>query len=256
MAATLNPSSPEFALDQSSSASQSKLNPNASEFKLVVNDSVPKSELNPLASEFKVRLPSAFNPEASPFVPLAEPSLRADAAEFHPTGAGEEWLHLQHADVFGRKPKHREIPPATEAEWELRIAKREKEVETIKSLPSYKLYCDILPPDLRGDGDPKTPDPRDRNVSKRMWKWTVERWRLELKARRTYTTSVMLQCREYALRMEAEGRSWDGVDGTKLVRGTLKAMPASISLSTAVPVLSEPPGLTLSKKSRHHGKFS
>merc|ERR1719356_187354 len=99
------------------------------------------------------------------------------------------------------------MPPATDDVWEARIAKREKEVVTIKSLQSYRLYVEVFPHDKRGDDDPRTPDARDRTVSKRMWKWNVEKWRLQLKSRCVYSRAVALQCREYMKRNEAEGCS-------------------------------------------------
>lgn len=143
-------------------------------------------------------MPSAFNPEAPEFRPRVEiTKMRAEAAEFIPmagTWAMCEALQQRHK---------RQMPPATDEEWEARTAKREKEVETIKSLQSYRLYVEVFPHDKRGDDDPKTPDPRDRNVSKRMWKWNVEKWRLQLKSRCVYSRAVALQCREYLLLEEA-----------------------------------------------------
>lgn len=135
--------------------------------------------LNPAAPEFQ--MPRPFNPQAAEFIPMAG-----------------GWAQLQAATEalqFQQKQK-RAMPFATEEEWRQRIAKREKEVETIKSLQSYRLYIEVFPHDKRGHDEPKTPDPRDRTVSKRTWKWNVERWRLQLKSRCVYSRSVMLQCRE------------------------------------------------------------
>merc|ERR1719343_130374 len=88
------------------------------------------------------------------------------------------------------------MPYATDEEWVARISKREKEVQTIKSLQSYRLYVEVFPRGERGEDDPKTPDPSDRTVSKRMWKWNVEKWRLQLKSRCVYSRAVLLQCKE------------------------------------------------------------
>merc|ERR1719265_1555739 len=153
----------------------------------------------------------------------------------------------------------RQMPPATDEEWEARAAKREKEVETIKSLQSYRLYVEVFPQDKRGDDDPKTPDPRDRNVSKRMWKWTVEKWRLQLKGRCVYSRAVALQCREYVLMAEtcheteeaglgAEGA--DNEDGGACRR--LRVEPWG-SLGRLLTVdIPQPPGIAvLSTKDRH-----
>mmetsp|Transcript_77827 Transcript_77827/g.252230 ORF Transcript_77827/g.252230 Transcript_77827/m.252230 type:complete len:243 (+) Transcript_77827:153-881(+) len=156
--------------------------------------------LNPSAPEFS--MPGTnFDPEAPVFKPLSDITMRADAAEFIPTLGGYELQKL--AEVYSQKHK-RQMPPATEEEWETRISKREKEVATIKSLQSYRLYVEVFPPDQRTEEDPKTPDPRDKTVSKRMWKWNVEKWRLQLKSRCVYSRTSLLQFREYVLQQEQE----------------------------------------------------
>lgn len=148
--------------------------------------------LNPQAPEFQ--MPSSlFNPHAPEFQPVGQ-SLRPEAAEFIPMAGG--WQVLQAAAEAYQNKQKRQMPYATDEEWEQRISKREKEVETIKSLQSYRLYIEVFPHSARGDDDPKTPDPRDRTVSKRMWKWNVEKWRLQLKSRCVYSRTVLLQCRE------------------------------------------------------------
>lgn len=153
----------------------------------------------------------SFNPDAPEFKPVTEMSLRPEAAEFIPMVGG--WAMLQGAvDAYQHIKQKREMPYATDEEWDQRIAKREKEVETIKSLQSYRLYIEVFPHDKRGDDDPKTPDPRDRSVSKRMWKWNVEKWRLLLKSRCVYSRSVMIQCREL-LRRHAEKAAAASVAG-------------------------------------------
>jgi hypothetical protein len=147
--------------------------------------------LNPKAPEFQ--MPS-LNPNAPEFKPVGESSLtlRPDAAEFIPMAGGLYTLQAV-TEAYQNKQK-RAMPWASDEEWEQRILKREKEVETIKSLQSYRLYIEVFPHDRRSDDDPKTPDPRDRTVSKRMWKWNVEKWRLQLKSRCVYSRSVLLQC--------------------------------------------------------------
>lgn len=156
-------------------------------------------------------MPSVFNPEAPEFRPSMESTkMRAEAAEFIPMAGA--WAMCE---VLQQQQQKRQMPPATDEEWEARTAKREKEVETIKSLQSYRLYVEVFPHDKRGDDDPKTPDPRDRNVSKRMWKWNVEKWRLQLKSRCVYSRAVALQCREYVLMAEAAEQEAEdpGMDG-------------------------------------------
>mmetsp|Transcript_52160 Transcript_52160/g.113046 ORF Transcript_52160/g.113046 Transcript_52160/m.113046 type:complete len:278 (-) Transcript_52160:58-891(-) len=193
--------------------------------------------LDPNAPAFMMPLSA----EAQEFLPVADAlgqSLRAEAAEFIPMVGG--WATLQAATEALQQKQKRQMPYATDEEWEARVAKREKEVETIKSLQSYKLYVEAFPHDKRRDDDPKTPDPRDRTVSKRMWKWNVEKWRLQLKgwaspasssapasaegptavaeaaaaapaapcseALRVYSRNVCLQCRDFIQR-HAEAQS-------------------------------------------------
>jgi len=105
------------------------------------------------------------------------------------------------SEVPGRRP----VPAATDEEWEARGAKREREVLAIKALQSYRWYAEVFPPHKRGDDEPQTPDPHDRRVSKRMWKWSVERWRLQLKGRCVYSRATMLECRTYLMQEAAGG---------------------------------------------------
>jgi len=151
--------------------------------------------LNPKAPEFQ--MPTSFNPNAPEFKPYQVDSaltLRPEAAEFIPMHGG--WAAVQAASEAYQNKQKRQMPWASDEEWEQRISKREKEVATIKSLQSYRLYIEVFPHDKRNEDDPKTPDPRDRTVSKRMWKWNVEKWRLQLKSRCVYSRAVLLQFRE------------------------------------------------------------
>lgn len=158
---------------------------------------------------------------------LADASfMRADAAEFIPTVAG--WAALQ-AFQPKQHAKCRQMPPASEEEWESRINKREKEVMTIKALQSYRMYAEVFPPALRGEEDPMTPDPRDRNISKRMWKWNVEKWRLQLKSRCVYSRAAMLQCRE-VMRTHPEGQEQD----SESANGPLVTCSAAVASASSV----------------------
>jgi len=140
---------------------------------------------DPNAPEFRM-----LNPEAPEFKPI---KMRADAAEFVPTSGGWATLNAA-AEAYSQRVVNRQMPYATNEEWEQRIAKREKEIEIIKSLQTYRLYIEAIPVDMRVDDAPHTPDPRDRSVSKRMWKWNVEKWRLQLKGRCAYSRETMLSC--------------------------------------------------------------
>lgn len=140
---------------------------------------------DPDAPEFRL-----LNPDAPEFKPV---QMRPDAAEFIPTAAGWTTLNAA-AEAYSQRVANRQMPYATNEEWEQRIAKREKEIEIIKSLQTYRLYIEAIPTDMRVEDAPHTPDPRDRSVSKRMWKWNVEKWRLQLNGRCAYSRETMLAC--------------------------------------------------------------
>eukprot|EP00747_Dinoflagellata_sp_TGD_P169220 gnl/TRDRNA2_/TRDRNA2_197634_c0_seq1.p1 gnl/TRDRNA2_/TRDRNA2_197634_c0~~gnl/TRDRNA2_/TRDRNA2_197634_c0_seq1.p1 ORF type:complete len:244 (-),score=45.13 gnl/TRDRNA2_/TRDRNA2_197634_c0_seq1:138-869(-) len=210
------------------------LNPNAPEFRLPGSEH--KDALNPNAPEFSPKLSDSIC------------KMNADAAEFFPTSSG--WSSLQSAAEAYAQRQKRQMPPASDEEWDQRIAKREKEVETIKSLQSYRLYIEAFPPELRSADDPRTPDPRDRTVSKRMWKWNVEKWRLQLKSRCVYPRELMLQCREYVMHGQqpkaspSSGYPGSGSDGD--ARAQRAAAVAGSKPATCVRLpqgVHEPPGL-------------
>lgn len=156
--------------------------------------------LNPHAPDFvpDVDVPQIVFPRyvGSPDAKLplesdAASQLNPNAADFIPTCSFAQ-LSAK-AEAWAQQATKRQMPYATDEEWEQRINKREKEVETIKSLPSYKIFLEMVPKELRTSEDPRTPDPTDRAVSKRMWKWNVEKWRLQIKGRCVYRRETLLQ---------------------------------------------------------------
>lgn len=199
--------------------------------------------MDPSAMEFYPW--TMFNPEAPVFVPTGSSSteaLRAEAPKFIPMTSN--WIVDSSMDgiVFQQEQQmtaaavlastmrnqrsslqasseqkelgkqKRQMPYATDEEWDHRIAKREKEVMTIKSLRGYKLYIDAVPQSLRSEDDPVTPDPRDRSISKRSWKWSVEHWRLALNGRGAISREILLQFRQAALQQCATaGAAEDGL---------------------------------------------
>jgi hypothetical protein len=73
------------------------------------------------------------------------------------------------------------MPEATEEEWEHRAQQRMRAVEMGKESKEYQLYCETGKGCGSGLSDePKTPDPHDRTVSKRMWKFLLREWRSAL----------------------------------------------------------------------------
>jgi len=73
-----------------------------------------------------------------------------------------------------------EMPEATEEEWQHRVEVREKSVAISKETAVYQWYSSLKPREKRADGEPMTPDPRDRAVSKRRWKYLVQCWRTSM----------------------------------------------------------------------------
>jgi hypothetical protein len=142
------------------------------------------------------------------------------------------WAAVQAATEAFQNKQKRQMPWASDEEWQQRISKREKEVATIKSLQSYRLYIEVFPHDKRCDDDPKTPDPCDKTVSKRMWKWNVEKWRLQLKSRCVYSRAVLLQCREELRRQHetpSEEASLRSASPVKVTPSTGEGLTAGIS---------------------------
>jgi len=72
-------------------------------------------------------------------------------------------------------------PPATEEEWQHRIAKRIKVVTSMKETREYQGYTALRTPDGRLDGEPRTPTAEDRSLSKRRWEYEIQQWRTQLK---------------------------------------------------------------------------
>mmetsp|Transcript_104287 Transcript_104287/g.183805 ORF Transcript_104287/g.183805 Transcript_104287/m.183805 type:complete len:344 (+) Transcript_104287:73-1104(+) len=87
-----------------------------------------------------------------------------------------------------------QIPPATEEEWERRSENRRRSIEVGKQSEEYISYQERKA--LRQDAldeheqEPMTPDPMDRNISKRRWKYEVSQWRDELKRKHSEARQV------------------------------------------------------------------
>jgi hypothetical protein len=81
-------------------------------------------------------------------------------------------------------PGHHPMPEASEDVWMHRKEIREKAIALGKDSPEYRWFFDRkLQEEDREEGEPVTPDPRDRSLSKRQWKYTVQQWRVKLKQR-------------------------------------------------------------------------
>lgn len=85
------------------------------------------------------------------------------------------------AQAAPRTPRPVSMPSedATEEDWQRRAEMRQKAIDMVKKFPEYRWYSEA-----KREGDPPlTPDPRDRGISKRRWKYLTAQWRLALKQR-------------------------------------------------------------------------
>eukprot|EP00435_Cladocopium_sp_Y103_P038749 s1710_g10.t1 len=67
---------------------------------------------------------------------------------------------------------------ATEEEWEHRESMRAKAVAQCKASPEYQRCQRLRTPGA--DSEPLTPNHADRSISKRQWKFLLQRWRYEM----------------------------------------------------------------------------
>jgi len=76
-----------------------------------------------------------------------------------------------------------EMPELSQEDWENRCATRHRAIEFGKATPEYARYCEARAAGEADESGLMTPDPLDRSVSKRQWKYIVQQWRNELKQR-------------------------------------------------------------------------
>jgi len=71
------------------------------------------------------------------------------------------------------KPE-KELPPASEQTWEMRMRKRNEGLDNFKNSSAYTMSQDVHPSQR-----PATPDPRDTSKSKRDWEKEMGQWRMD-----------------------------------------------------------------------------
>jgi hypothetical protein len=74
-----------------------------------------------------------------------------------------------------------ELPEMSEEDWERRRATRQRALYFGKITPEYARYCQARSLGEEEESGMKTPDPEDRSISKRRWKYIVQQWREALK---------------------------------------------------------------------------
>lgn len=147
------------------------------------------------------------------------------------------------------------LPDASEDDWRRREEVRKKAVDMIKKFPEYQWYADSKPREEREAGAPTTPDPRDRTISKRKWKYLTTSWRLALKQRYTdarrkelhdcMCTALELDADQIktdsdALKAQAAGMSeadFLGLPELKALAGQKYSYPIGAGLLTLMPVV-------------------
>jgi len=76
-----------------------------------------------------------------------------------------------------------EMPEASEEEWQHRTQMRLKSISLSKETDVYRWFSNLKSREERDEHEPMTPDPTDRTVSKRHWKYLVQCWRTALHGR-------------------------------------------------------------------------
>merc|ERR1719247_909512 len=76
-----------------------------------------------------------------------------------------------------------EMPEMSEDAWERRCATRQRAISFGKATTEYARYCEARElGELEGESSGLvTPNPMDRTISKRQWKYIVQQWRNALK---------------------------------------------------------------------------
>jgi hypothetical protein len=176
----------------STGAVSKELNPSAPAFVPTAQSDTVQNDMPPPASKGKrlrgkralssVQDPAVKRTRELPAVPEAAPP------------AGQSAPPPQRVD--------KEPPPfASEEDWQHRIGKRVKVVNSIKDTPEYRGYLARRPVDQRLDGEPRTPKAEDRLLSKRRWEYEIQQWRTQLKewaATNNITSDATMQVDEAA----------------------------------------------------------
>jgi len=127
---------------------------------------------------------------SEPSRPRLRTPLSADAPEFVPTLTmqcplvGTFYLTAETPEM--RPPPREELrraappPEASEEVWQCRIMQRQKAVQAGMELEAYRWYASLSPCDKRRDLVQPMPDPMDRTLSKRRWKYLVQNWRVSI----------------------------------------------------------------------------
>mmetsp|Transcript_20034 Transcript_20034/g.53185 ORF Transcript_20034/g.53185 Transcript_20034/m.53185 type:complete len:322 (+) Transcript_20034:128-1093(+) len=80
-------------------------------------------------------------------------------------------------------PDKMPMPEVSEEDWQHRIEMRRKAIDVGKKTREYQWYAETKQGQSKDEPEPPTPNPADRTVSKRRWKYDVMQWRIALKQR-------------------------------------------------------------------------
>jgi len=100
-----------------------------------------------------------------------------DMTASHTKSPPEIKVPLRHAASNESCSSWGEIPEASEEDWERREKNRMMSVQIVKESPEYQVYLEKMLSEEQLVDQPETPDPTDRSISKRKWKYLVQQWR-------------------------------------------------------------------------------
>lgn len=69
------------------------------------------------------------------------------------------------------------MPEASEEVWQHRADQRQRDIRVVKEAPEYQRHIARKALDGCDEGEPLTPNPFDRTLSKRRWKFSLQQWR-------------------------------------------------------------------------------
>lgn len=121
-----------------------------------------------------------------------------------------------------------ELPPATEEEWQRRLESRSRSIMIGKTSAEYISFMEskALRQSESEDNfvEPLTPDPTDRSISKRRWKYEIQVWREMLKvaiAAKASGSDSMASTEEWQSQATntTEADEFENIDGDDVPRG-------------------------------------
>lgn len=131
----------------------------------------------PSSDNFGCAVKGASNTCSSKSTEAARPRKPGQARKPRPPALLTSNCRRTKCEPLQAGPPQGEMPEASEEEWQHRVEMRQKSVTLSKETAVYQWYSGLKLREEREVCEPMTPDPTDRTVSKRHWKYLVQRWR-------------------------------------------------------------------------------